>query len=141
MLNYPSELPVPAIGNFHCHMARLWAAEAPCTTSAIGYAEVASARVEAQSAATKTIKLARTVVCSANPQRTPPPMLAEEQYDMFSDKAARPRLRSPGLVSSTQLWRGSLVVNTCCCVNFVAGCSLSMFISCISFVHCTDPLM
>ena len=141
MLNYPYEPLVPAIGNWHGHMARLLAAEAPCTTSAIRYAEVASARVEAQSAATKTITLARTDVCSANAQRTPPPMLAEEQYDMFSDKAARPRLRSPGLVSSTQLWRGRLVVNTCCCVNFVAGCSLFMFMSFISFVHCTDPLI
>jgi len=75
MLNYPSAPLVPAIGNWHGHMARLWAAEAPCTTSAIRYAEVASARVEAQSAAT-TKKMARTDVCSANAQRTPPPMLA-----------------------------------------------------------------
>ena len=141
MLNSPYEPLVPAIGNWHGHMTRLWAAEAPCTTSAIRNAEVASARVEAQSAGTTKIKLARIDVCSANAQRAPPPMLAEEQSDMFSDKAAGPRLRSPGPLSSTQLWRGSLVVNNCCCVIFVAGCSLFMFIQFISFVHCTDPLI
>ena len=44
---------LPAICYWHCHLSRLCAAEAPCNTSAIQYAEVPSAHVEAQSAATK----------------------------------------------------------------------------------------